>query len=61
MQDNLEWDSHVKSVKHKAMKILGLLRRNFSGSSLYVKTQAYNSLVIHETPFRVCISCLEPF
>ena len=45
MQDNLEWDSHVKSVKHKAMKILGLLRRNFSGSSQYVKTQAYNSLV----------------
>ena len=27
------------------MKILGLLRRNFSGSSQYVKTQAYNSLV----------------
>ena len=26
MQDNLEWDSHVKSLKHKAMKILGLLR-----------------------------------
>ena len=45
MQDNLEWDSHVKSVKHKAMKILGLLGRNFSGSSQYVKTQAYNSLV----------------
>ena len=45
IQDNLEWDSHVKSVKHKAMKILGLLRRNCSGSSQYVKTQAYNSLV----------------
>ena len=45
IQDNLEWDSHVKSVKHKAMKILGLLRRNFSGSSQYVKTKAYNSLV----------------
>ena len=27
------------------MKILGLLRRNVSGSSQYVKTQAYNSLV----------------
>ena len=27
------------------MKILGLLRRNFSGSGQYVKTQAYNSLV----------------
>ena len=46
IQGNLEWDSHVKSVKHKAMKILGLLRRNFSGSSQYVKTQAYNSLVV---------------
>ena len=34
IQDNLEWDSHVKSVKHKAMKILGLLRRNFSGTTL---------------------------
>ena len=45
IQDNLEWDSHVKSVKHKAMKILGLLGRNFSGSSQYVKTQGYNSLV----------------
>ena len=44
IQDNLEWDSHVKSVKHKAMKILGLLRRNFSGSSQYVKTKVYNSL-----------------
>ena len=43
--NTLEWDSHVKSVKHKAMKILGLRRRNFSGSSQYVKTQAYNSLV----------------
>ena len=37
--------SHAKSVKHKAMRILGLLRRNFSGSSQYFKTQAYNSLV----------------
>ena len=45
MRDNLKWDSHVKSVKHKAMKILGLLGRNFSGSSQYVKTQAYNTLV----------------
>ena len=27
------------------MKILGLLRRNISGGSQYVKTQAYNSLV----------------
>ena len=27
------------------MKILGLLHRNFSGSSQYVKTKAYNSLV----------------
>ena len=27
------------------MKILGLLRRNFSGSSQYVKTQAYHALV----------------
>ena len=45
IQDNLEWDCHVKSVKHKAMKILGLLRGNFSGSSQYDKTQAYNSLV----------------
>ena len=45
IQDNLEWDSHVKSVKNKDMKILGLLHRTFSGSSLYVKTQAYNSLV----------------
>ena len=27
------------------MKILGLLRINVSGSSQYVKTQAYNSLV----------------
>ena len=27
------------------MKILGLLCRNFSGSSQYVKTQAYKSLV----------------
>ena len=34
IQDNLEWGSHVKSVKHKAMKILGLLRRNFSGATL---------------------------
>ena len=33
------------TIKHKAMKILGLLRRNFSGSSQYVKTQAYKSLV----------------
>ena len=38
-------NSHVQSVKRKAVKILGLLRRNFSGSSQYVKTQAYNSLV----------------
>lgn len=45
IQDNLELDSHVKSVKNKAMKILGLLRRNFSQSSQYVKTQAYDSLV----------------
>ena len=45
IQDNLEWDSHMKFAKHKAMKILGLLHRNFSGSSQYVKTQAYNSLV----------------
>ena len=27
------------------MKILGLLRRKFSGSSQYVKNQVYNSLV----------------
>ena len=33
IQDNLEWNSHVKTVKHKAMKILGLLRRSFLGSS----------------------------
>ena len=40
IQDNLEWDSHVKSVKHKAMNILGLLSRHFSGSSQYVKPKA---------------------
>ena len=34
IQDNLEWVSYVKSVKHKAMKILGLLRRHFSGTTL---------------------------
>ena len=51
-------DSYVKSVKHKAMKILGLLRRNFSGSmSQYVKTQAYNSLVRPHVEY----ACLEPF
>ena len=27
IQDNLEWDSHVKSVKHKAMKIAASLLR----------------------------------
>ena len=45
IQDNLEWDFHVKSVKHKAVKIPCLLHRNFSRSCQYVKSQAYNSLI----------------
>ena len=57
LQENLEWDSHVKSVKQKAMKILGLLCRNLSGSSQYVKTQGYNSLVRPHVEY----ACLEPF
>ena len=45
MQDDLQWDSHVKEVRAKATKILGLLRRNLSHCSSKVKEQAYNSLV----------------
>ena len=37
--------SHVREVKAKATKILGLLRRNLSHCSSKVKEQAYNSLV----------------
>ena len=39
MQDNLEWDSHVKSVKHKAMKILGLLGRNFQEAASMLRSK----------------------
>ena len=45
IQDDLQWDSHVREVKAKATKILGLLRRNLSHGSSKVKEQAYNSLV----------------
>ena len=45
IQDDLQWDSQVREVKSKASKILGLLRRNLSSCSKYVKEQAYNSLV----------------
>ena len=45
IQDELQWDSHVREVKAKATKILGPLRRNLSHCSSKVKEQAYNSLV----------------
>ena len=45
IQDDLQWDSQVREVKSKASKILGLLRRNLSSCSKYVKEQANNSLV----------------
>ena len=45
IQDDLQWDTQVREVKSKASKILGLLRRNLSNCSTYVKEQAYNSLV----------------
>ena len=47
IQDDLQWDTQVIEVKSKASKILGLLRRNLSSCSTYVKEQAYNSLVGH--------------
>ena len=45
IQDDLQWDSHVRAVKAKATKLLGLIRRNLSSCSPQVKEQAYNSLV----------------
>ena len=45
IQDDLQWDSHVREVKAKATKILELLRRNLSHCSSKVKEQAYDSLV----------------
>lgn len=46
IQDNLEWgSSHVKSVRNKARNILDLPCRNYSQSSEYLNTLAYNSLV----------------
>ena len=56
IQDDLQCDSHVREVKAKATKLLGLLRRNLSHCSSKVKEQAYNSLV---GP-RVCYTCVGP-
>ena len=53
IQDDLQWDTHVRGVKSKASKILGLLRRNLSSCS-NVKEQAHNSLV------RSCVEYASP-
>ena len=45
IQDDLQWDSHVREVKAKATKTFGLLHRNLSHCTYKVKEQAYNSLV----------------
>ena len=45
IQDDQQWNSHVREVKAKATKTLGLLRRNLSHCSPKVKEQAFNSLV----------------
>lgn len=50
IQDDLQWDSHVREVKAKATKILGLLYRNLSQWGSKVKEQAYNSLVRPRVP-----------
>ena len=57
IQHNLEWDSHVKSVKHTTMKVLPLLRINFSGSSQYVIRSKHK--ISCEISCRICLSCLE--
>lgn len=53
IQDDLQWDSHVREVKAKAAKILGLLRRNLSHCSSKVKEQAYNSLVRQRVEYAI--------
>ena len=45
IQDDLQWDSHVREVKAKATIVLVPLRGNLAHSSSKVKEQAYNSLV----------------
>ena len=59
IQDDLQWDTQVREVKSKASKILGLLRRNLSSCSTYVKEQAYNSLVRSRVEY--ASPCWSPF
>ena len=59
IQDDLQWDTQVREVKSKASKILGLLRRNLSSYSTYVKEQAYNSLVRSRVEY--ASPCWSPF
>ena len=54
IQVDLQWDTQVREVKSKASKILGLLGRNLSSCSNYVKEQAYKSLV------RSCVEYASP-
>ena len=59
IQDDLQWDTQVREVKSKASKILGLLPRNLSSCSTYVKEQAYNSLVRSRVEY--ASPCWSPF
>ena len=59
IQDDLQWDTQVREVKSKASKILGLLHRNLSSCSIYVKEQAYNSLVRSRVEY--ASPCWSPF
>ena len=45
IQNDLQWDTHVREICTKASKLLGMLRRNLSSCSPKVKETAYYALV----------------
>ena len=45
IQGDPQCDSHVREVKAKTKKVLGLLRRHFSHHNSKVKEQAHNTFV----------------
>jgi hypothetical protein len=43
--DKVNWSQHIDSIKNKANRTLGFLRRNLKISSISIKEQAYKTLV----------------
>ena len=45
ISSDLEWESHINNITKKANNTLGFLKRNLNINSVYMKEQAYKSLV----------------